>query len=216
MIFKHSLPVEHPQSYPRVIIVWKLASACLQDLSAPPSPLPPHSPPQISSLEPPPPPLLSHPYLPALYCLSRSTISSNLPPPRQTHPRPSPALGGLMEIRLYSPGPPTSAFGGDMRGAGGRTYRFICGTVRGTGRPFKRYLFQLCTVDIKAGAAAAAAELFGKRSQCRLRSLARLPRSVNLLSRGDSIFGDGRAESERLGNMSHFENVPSRPSARSL
>lgn len=138
-----------------------------------------------------------------------------------SHPPPSPAPGGLMEIRLYSPGPPTSAFRGDMRGAGGRTYRFICGTVRGTGRPFKRYLFQLCTVDIKAGAAAAAAaaaELFGKRSQCRLRSLARAlaafsqfaqPRRFNFRRRGGG-------ESQRRGNMSHFQNVPSRPSARSL
>lgn len=35
ILFKHSPLVERPQSYPRVIIVWKLASACLQDLSTP-------------------------------------------------------------------------------------------------------------------------------------------------------------------------------------
>lgn len=96
------------------------------------------------------------PYLSAIYCLFHSAISPKLSPLLPSR---------LMKIRFYWLGSPTSGFGGAMRGAGGRKYRFICGTVREMGCLFNRYLFQLYTVDIKLERRRTV-ELFGKRSQC--------------------------------------------------
>lgn len=100
--------------------------------------------------------------------LSLLSFSHILPFPFSNFPKLSPSLPSrLMKIGFYWLGSPTSAFRKDMRGAGGRTYRFICSTVRGMGCLFNQYLFQLYTVDIKLERGCTV-ELFRKRSQCRL------------------------------------------------
>lgn len=132
ILFKHSPLVERPQSYPRVIIVWKLASACLQDLSTP------HlclriprrksaawSSRRFCSLA-----LIFRPYI-AFHVQQFPQTYPAAPPTSSSSPSTTSSCG-LMEIRLYLPGPPTSAFTGDMRGAGRGTYRFICSTDGGT------------------------------------------------------------------------------------